>query len=215
MTFTFGSKARGRGMTIVEVMTSMFILAILMSAAVALYIQGSQHFARTSVDLDAEREARFAMGAATAELRQAMPQFGLTGSVPVVSPTAGPTPAPVATAVTFHKVEDIASAVSSGNQLDTTKLHYDTMTIYIDPSATPPANLVEDGTDSNGNTLPRRILGRDVLTFEVTPQARDAYDVKIVTAPLIRVDLLDAKNPSLHHYTLTSTVFISYFQGNS
>jgi len=200
-------------MTLVELLSSMAILALLMTMAVSLYIQGSQHFARTSNDLDAEREARAAMGATTAELRQAMAPLGAGPAVPVISPT---TPQPVATAVTFHEVQDIASAVVSGSHLDTSLLHYDKMTIHIDPSATPPANLVEDGIDeSTGKALPQRILGREVLTFEVTPQALDAYDLKIVTAPNVRLDLRDPNNPSLHQYTLTSTVYISYFKGTN
>ena len=210
MIHTPAAGRRARGMTLVEVMSSMFILAILMSTAVALYIQGSQHFARTSVNLDAEREARAAMGATTGELRQAMAHYPPDNTQPVISPS---TPQPAATAVVFYKVEDIASAVTAGNQLDTSKLRYDRMTIRIDPSATPPANLVEDGVDANNNVLPERVIGRDVLDFEVTPQALDAYDVKIVTAPLVRKDLLDPKNPSLYQYTLTSTVYISYFKG--
>jgi len=213
MTFFVRPKRGSRGLTLVELMSSMAILALLMSTAVWLYIQGSQHFARTSVDLDAEREARAAMGATTAELRQAMAPLGAPGVAPIISPT---TPQPVATAVSFHEVQDIASAVVSGNQLDTSQLKYDSMTIHLDPSATPPANLVEDGVDeSTGKALPQRILGRDVITFEVTPQAIDAYDLKIVTAPFVRYDMRDPNNPTLHQYTLTSTVYISYFKGTN
>ncbi len=205
-------RAARRAMTIVEVMIAMTVLAILMTAAVSLYIQASQHFARTSVDLDAEREARYAMGAATSELRQAMPRPGPQLAQPVISPT---TPMPAATAVTFTKVDDIASAVDANGQLDMNKLdaNYDTMTIHLDTSASPLPLLVEDGIDGHGNALPQRILGRDVITFLVTPQSVDTYDLKIVTAPLIRQDLLDSNNPNLHHYTLTSTVYISYFKG--
>ena len=212
MTFFVRPRSGARGMTLLETLSAMFILAILMTAAVSLYIQGSQHFARTTNDLDAEREARAAMGATTAELRQAMAPRGGPPVAPIISPT---TPQPMATAVKFSEVEDISSAVVSGTQLDTSLLRYDTMMIHIDPSATPPANLVEDGFDSNGNALPQRILGREVLTFEVTPQALDAYDIKIVTAPNVRLDLRDPNNPSLHQYTLTSTVYISYFKGTN
>jgi prepilin-type N-terminal cleavage/methylation domain-containing protein len=213
MTFFVRTRSGARGMTLLETLSAMFILTILMTAAVALYIQGSQHFARTTNDLDAEREARAAMGATTAELRQAMPPRGALPITPVISPT---TPQPAATAVTFYEVQDIASAVVSGDQLDTSLLRYDRMTIHIDPSATPPANLVEDGIDDfTGKALPQRILGREVLTFEVTPQALDAYDLKIVTAPNVRLDLRDPNNPSLHQYTLTSTVYISYFKGTN
>jgi prepilin-type N-terminal cleavage/methylation domain-containing protein len=212
MTFFVRPRSGARGMTLLETLSAMFILAILMTAAVSLYIQGSQHFARTTNDLDAEREARAAMGATTAELRQAMAPRGGLPITPIISPT---TPQPMATAVRFTEVEDISSAVVSGDQLDLSLLKYDTMTIHIDPSATPPANLVEDGLDSNGNALPRRILGREVLSFEVTPQAIDAYDIKVVTAPNVRLDLRDPNNPSLHQYTLTSTVYISYFKGTN
>lgn len=213
MTLFVRTRTGARGMTLLETLSAMFILAILMTAAVSLYIQGSQHFARTSNDLDGEREARAAMGATTAELRQAMPPRGAGLGAPVISPTF---PQPVATAVTFHEVQDIASAVVSGNQLDTSLLKYNKVTIHIDPLATPPANLVEDGIDeSTGNALPQRILGREVLTFEVTAQALDAYDLKIVTAPNVRLDLRDPNNPSLHQYTLTSTVYISYFKGTN
>jgi prepilin-type N-terminal cleavage/methylation domain-containing protein len=213
MTFFVRPRSGARGMTLLETLSAMFILAILMTAAVSLYIQGSQHFARTTNDLDAEREARAAMGATTAELRQAMAPRGGLPIAPIISPT---TPQPMATEVSFHEVQDIASAVVSGDQLDTSLLKYDRMTIHIDPSATPPANLVEDGIDeSTGKALPQRILGREVLSFEVTPQAIDAYDIKIVTAPNVRLDLRDPNNPSLHQYTLTSTVYISYFKGTN
>jgi hypothetical protein len=92
----------------------------------------------------------------------------------------------------------------------------DRITIHVDAWAAVPGNLVEDGIyESTGKALPQRILGREVLSFEVTPQAIDAYDIKIVTAPNVRLDLRDPNNPSLHQYTLTSTVYISYFKGTN
>lgn len=206
-----------RGLTLAEVMTAMFILVILMSMAVALYIQGSQHFARTSTDLDAEREARAAMGKVAGELRQAMPPSG-SNQPPVVSPQApkifNPSPTPTAQVV-FYKVDDIASAVT-GTTLNVGSLNYDKVVIEQDPlAAAPPDNLVEYVYDALTGTLKSTsVIGRDVETFNVTPLRPDAYDLEIVTAPNIRKDLLDPNNPSLHTYTLTSTVFISYYPTN-
>jgi prepilin-type N-terminal cleavage/methylation domain-containing protein len=208
-----------RGLTLVEVMTAMFILVILTTMAVSLYIQGSQHFARTSTDLDAEREARAAMGYTEAELRQAMPPIGVPGGVPVVSPVApviaNPSPTPTSQVV-FYKVADIASAVS-GTTINVGALTYDKVVIEPDPTASaPPCNLIEYVYDETGSTLlDTRIIGHDVQTFAVTPLRPDSYALQIVTAPNIRKDMLDPTNPGLYTYSLTSTVFISYYPTNN
>jgi len=214
----FDRTARSRGLTLSEVMTAMFILVILTTMAVALYIQGSQHFARTSTDLDAEREARSAMGYAAGDLRQAMAPVGVSNGVPVISPTAPPTfdPSPTPTSeVTFVKADDIASA-ATGTSFNLAALKYDRVVIEPDPLASaPPRNLVEYTYDyATGALLNTKIIGRDVQTFNVTPLRPDAYDIEIVTAPNIRKDLLDAADPGLYTYMLTSTVFISYYSTN-
>jgi prepilin-type N-terminal cleavage/methylation domain-containing protein len=211
-------RPRSSGFTLVEVMIAMTILGIITSVALALYIQGSKHFARTTTDLDAEREARAAMGYTVSELRQAMPRFGVQNDVPVVSPTAPaiPIPSPTPTSqVVFWKVDSIANAVS-GTTINTGALAYDKVVIEPDPLASSaPDNLMEFVSDASGKLLSSRIIGRDVETFAVTPIRADSYDIKITTAPNIRKDMLDPANPSLYTYTLSSTVFISYYPTNS
>jgi|HubBroStandDraft_1064217.scaffolds.fasta_scaffold338332_2 prepilin-type N-terminal cleavage/methylation domain-containing protein len=210
--------AHARGFTLVEVMTAMAILVLLTTMALVLYIQGSHHFARTSTDLDAEREARAAMGYTTAELRQAMPPLD-TNNGPVLSPVATtpmPNPSPTPTSqVVFFKVEDITQGLN-GTAVNTGALQYDE--VVIEPSPVPSAqpNLMEYVYQYPSLTLLRsRVIGHDVATFAVTPIAEDEYDLTITTAPFIRTDLLDPANPSKYQYTLTSTIHVSYFPTNN
>jgi prepilin-type N-terminal cleavage/methylation domain-containing protein len=203
-----------RGFTLAEVMTAMAVLVLLTTMALVLYLQGSHHFARTSTDLDAEREARAAMGYAAAEIRQAMPAPGPT-AIPVISPTAPsmPNPSPTPTSqIVFTKVDDITQALS-GTTLDTANLGYDTVTIQPSPVPSAQPNLVETIVRPDGSTV-TRVIGHDVQTFAVTPISANTYDITITTAPFIRTDMLSAADPSLYTYTLSSTVHISYFPTN-
>lgn len=212
-------ETRHRGFTLIEMLFVMFILAILTSTALALYIQGSHHFARTSTDLDAEREARAAMGYTAGELRQAMAPLGLTNGVPVQSPQALlPNPSPTPTSqVVFYKVDDITQGLS-GTTVDTGNLEYDM--VVIEPSPVPSSSaapdLMEYVYDQTGSTLKEsRVIGHDVENFAVTPLAQDEYAISITTAPLIRVDLIDSSNPNVYKYTLNSTIHVSYFPTNN
>jgi prepilin-type N-terminal cleavage/methylation domain-containing protein len=214
-----------RALTIVEVLVAMAILGIIMTVALGLYLQGDTHFAKTSVDLDAEREARAAMGYTAGELRQAMPVYGVNSN-PVVAPTAwssGASPTPTA-AVTFYKIEPgvgISGAVT-GTTIDPTKLVYECVTIQTTPDPAIPASgptnpplLQETIYQPNCATVKEtRIIGHDVATFAVTPLTAASYDIQIETAPIIRHDLQSTANPTFNTYTLNSTIFISYYQTN-
>jgi prepilin-type N-terminal cleavage/methylation domain-containing protein len=213
------SRSGRRALTIIEVMVAMAMLAIIMTVALGLYLQGDAHFAKTSVDLDAEREARAAMGYAAADLRQAMPVYG-QNTTPIVAPTAWPqgaSPSPT-TAVTFYKIAPgvgISGAVT-GTTIDPNRLVYECVTIATTPNPSIPASgptypplLQETVYDNDCTTVKKTlVIGHDVSSFKVTPINAASYDLQITTAPIIRKDL---SNPALNTYTLDSAVYISYY----
>lgn len=207
---------RRRGFTLVEVMSAMAVLVLLTTMALVLYLQGSHHFARTSTNLDAEREARASMGYAAGALRQAMENPNAPATLsPVFSPTAPPVGAsPMPTSqVVFEKVDDITQALS-GTTLNDLNISYDVVTIEPSPVPSAQPNLMEYIQHQDGTTE-SRVIGHDVKSFEVTAISQDEYDISITTAPFIRTDMLDATDPSRFTYTLSSSVHISYFPTNN
>ncbi|HXW76136.1 MAG TPA: prepilin-type N-terminal cleavage/methylation domain-containing protein [Candidatus Eremiobacteraceae bacterium] len=220
--FKNARRVAARAFTLAEVIWVLAILAIMLSITLGLYVEGERHYAKTSVDLDAEREARAAMGYTLGNLRQAMPIYG-GADTPVVAPTAWPlgaSPSPTSS-ITFYKINQnsgIGVAVT-GTTIYPNELQYSCVTIATTPAPTPAATgfptspplLQETIYDPTCTTVQQQlIIGHDVQTFNVTPLSASAYDVQITTAPVIREDLQNAANT----YTLTSTAFISYYQTN-
>src|SRR6202023_2903121 len=74
---------RRRGQSLVEVLISLGVIAIILSMTTALYIQMFQHYTKTTSDVDAQSEARFAMGRVTQSLRQAMTSPQLPPGPPI------------------------------------------------------------------------------------------------------------------------------------
>lgn len=205
------NRSRQRGETLVEVLVSLGVIAIIVSMTVALYMQMFQHYQKVAADVDAQSEARFAMGRATQAIRQAgtAPQVGNGIQPPVLSPTPNPnnaTPLPQATAITFT---DVSHFPGDADYLNTT---YQTVTIAA--SGTPPPghnypDLTVTTFDMNGNQTGVTTIGRDVKSFLVTPVTESIYDIQIVTQP---GSGLSQGGQIEQPYTLNSRVYISYYQ---
>jgi prepilin-type N-terminal cleavage/methylation domain-containing protein len=204
---------QGRGQTLVEVIISLAVISIILSMTTALYIQMFNHFNKTSSDVDAQSEARFAMGRVTQSLRQAMTNPQLPPGPPVTFPTpgAGPTP-PQAGSVTF------LDAVSLPSDADYQNAVYQNVTITT--TATPPPghlypDLVLTTSDLNNNTTGTTIIGRDIKSFIVMPVTPSIYDIQITCAPPVGISQGGSPAPGVSPYagfTLNSRVFISYYQ---
>jgi prepilin-type N-terminal cleavage/methylation domain-containing protein len=199
--------ALNRGQTLVELLVALGVIAIIISMTVGLYVQMFNHYQKVAADVDAQSEARFAMGRATQALRQAGTSPINPPGPPVTYPTpaAGSTP-PQATSVTFY---DVASFPGDADYLNTT---YQQVTITT--SATPPPghlnpDLVVTTYDMNGNQTGSTTIGRDVLHFYVYPVTQSIYDIQIITQPGSGI----SQGGTIEQpYTLNSRVYISYYQ---
>jgi prepilin-type N-terminal cleavage/methylation domain-containing protein len=198
-----------RGQTLIEILISLAVIAIILSMTTALYIQMFQHYNKTSSDIDAQSEARFAMGRVTQSLRQAMTDPNQPPGPPVSYPTpiaGGGTP-PVASSISFTDATNMPSDANYAN------LNYQTVTITT--AATPPPghvypDLVINTYDVNGTLTGSTTVGRDIKSFMVMPVTQSIYDIQITTAPPVGMSQNGGSpNPG---YTLNSRVFISYYQ---
>lgn len=203
-----------RGVTLIELLVASSILGMVMSLAVAEFTQAWQHNSKTSVDLNAETQARIAMALVTQELRQAAQPAGSTNISPVSSPdciAAGgcvypyPTAAP-SPGLVFTMVDDASITSADPNQL-----HYGSDVIGLSP-AIPGVNgsdLIETLTDTtSGAVKQQRTLAHNVTVFTVAATSAGSYNVTIQVSPPHRAD--QAARP----FTLSSDVFISYFKPN-
>jgi prepilin-type N-terminal cleavage/methylation domain-containing protein len=200
---------RQRGQTLVETLISLAVISIILSMTTALYIQMFNHYSKTSSDIDAQSEARFAMGRVTQSLRQAMTSPILPPGPPVSYPTAPPAGATPALGLTVSFTD--ASTIPSN--ADYRNAVYQNVTIGV--SASPPPghtypNLVVTTTDINGNPTGSAIIGRDIKVFNVYAVTPSIYDVQITVAP--PVGLSQGGGTQNAGYTLNSRVFISYYQ---
>jgi prepilin-type N-terminal cleavage/methylation domain-containing protein len=205
---------RQRGQTLVEVLISLAVISIILSMTTALYIQMFQHYSKTTSDVDAQSQARFAMGRVTQALRQAMtdPQLPPGPPISYPTPTSGPYPA-YANSVTFTDAVSIPADADYQNSV------YQNVTIAT--SATPPPghlypDLVITTSDLNNNPTGSTIIGRDIKSFTVYAVTQSIYDVQITTAPAVGISQNNSSPaPGVSPYpgfTLNSRVFISYYQ---
>lgn len=199
---------RQRGQTLVEVLVSLGVIAVILSMTTALYIQLFQHYNKTASDVDAQSEARFAMGRVTQALRQAGTDPNQPPGPPVSNPTpnAGGTP-PVSGTLTFTE------ALGMPSDADYQNLTYQTVTITTGATS-PPGHVYPDlyiyTYDANNNLTGTTTVGRDVKSFMVTPVTSSIYDIQITTAPPVGLSQNGGSpNPG---FTLNSRVFISYYQ---
>lgn len=203
------SAAKQRGQTLVEVLIALAVIAIILSMVTALYLQMFNHYDKTSSDVDAQSEARFAMGRVTQALRQAMTSPNLPPGPPVTFPTPTSAPSPAfANSVTF------TDAVSMPSDADYLNATYQIVTIAT--TATPPPghlypDLVISTTDMNGNPTGSTTVGRDIKAFTVYAVTQSIYDIQITTAPPVGMGQNSAGSPN-PGFTLNSRVFISYYQ---
>ena len=165
------------------------------------------HYQKVAADVDAQSEARFAMGRATQALRQAgvAPQLGQVPPVTYPTPVPTGTP-PQASSVTFY---DVSSFPGDADYLN---VNYQQITIA--QAATPPPghlypDLVVSTYDLNGNLTGTATIGRDVKSFNVYPVTQSIYDLQIVTQPGSGIE----QGGSIEQpFTLNSRVYISYYQ---
>lgn len=200
---------RQRGQTLVETLISLAVISIILSMTTALYLQMFNHYSKTSSDIDAQSEARFAMGRVTQALRQAMTSPILPPGPPVTYPTAPPAGATPALGLTVTFI-DAATIPANADYRNAT---YQCVTIAT--AATPPPghvypDLVLSTTDCNGNPTGSSTIGRDVKAFDVYAVTPSIYDVQITVAPPI--GLSQGGNTQTAGFTLNSRVFISYYQ---
>lgn len=199
-----------RGQTLAELLISLAVIALIISMTVGLYVQMFNHYQKVAADVDAQSEARFAMGRATQALRQAgsSPALGAGNIAPVQNPTpaASGQPIPQATAVTFLDVSQFASDADYVNNT----YQY----VNITTSATPPPghvypDLVVTTSDMNNNVTGTTVIGHDIKSFLVMPVTQSIYDVQIITQP---GSGLSQGGQIEQPYTLNSRVYISYYQ---
>jgi len=200
---------RQRGQTLVETLISLAVIAIILSMTTALYLQMFNHYSKTSSDIDAQSQARFAMGRVTQALRQAMTSPILPPGPPVQYPTAPPsgqTPA-AGNSVTFY---DAANIPANADYRNATYQIVTITTAATPPPGHPYPDLVISTTDMNGNPTGSATIGRDVKAFTVYAVTPSIYDVQITVAPPVGLSQNGGSpNPG---YTLNSRVFVSYYQ---
>ena len=187
------------------------VIGIILSLTTALYLRLFGHYAKTASDVDAQSDARQAMGRVTQALRQAMANPNNPNAGPPVSyptPNSNATP-PVANSVTFTE--------AAGLPADADYREITSQTVTIQLSATPPPghlypDLEIDTYDANNNLLSSATVGRDVESFEVMPVTPSIYDVQITTAPPIGMAQNNSTGVTASSFTLNSRIFISYYQ---
>ncbi|HEY7993231.1 MAG TPA: prepilin-type N-terminal cleavage/methylation domain-containing protein [Candidatus Eremiobacteraceae bacterium] len=200
-----------RGLSLVEVMVATAVIGVILSLTTALYLQLFGHYAKTSSDVDAQSDARQAMGRVTQALRQAMVNPNDPNAPPPVSyptPNGNPTP-PVANSVTFTE--------AAGLPADADYRKITTQTVTIQLTATPPPghlypDLVINTFDANNTLTASTTVGRDVKSFAVMPVTQSIFDIQITTAPPIGMAQNSAAGVTAAQFTLNSRIFISYYQ---
>jgi prepilin-type N-terminal cleavage/methylation domain-containing protein len=208
------SKRAQRGETLVELMVSLGIVAIILSMTTALYVQMFNHYQKVATDVNAQSEARFAMGRATQALRQAMTDPNQTNQLPVVYPTAGPSgasPSPAAY-VRFQVATNMPA------NADFTALTYQNEELTTSSTGVPAGqnpNLVLNVWDSNwANILSTSIIGRDVKSFVVVPMSPQIYDLQMTIVPPYGMSQGAQASTPTSSFVINSRVYISYYQPN-
>ena len=203
-----------RAQTLVEVLVSLAVIAVILSMVTALYMQMFNHYSKTTSDIDAQAEARFAMGRVTQALRQAMTDPNQPPGPPVVSPTANnnPTP-PVGNSVEFMEAQALPTDANYQN------LTYQYVVVQTSATAPPghfyPNLVIDDynGDPNNGGTLTSETtVGRDVKAFNIYPVTQSIYDIQLTIAPPVGMSQNSTAGASASGFTLNSRVFISYYQ---
>lgn len=203
-------RANQQGQTLIELMVSLGVISIILSMTTALYIQMFNHFGKVSADVDAQSEARFAMGRAADELRQAMTDPNQPPGPPVSFPLppVGATPTP-ATDVQFTMAHTIPAGADYNN------LTYDTVDIQQAASPQPGhvfPDLILTRTPPGGQPT-ATVIGRDVESFFVVPVTNSIYDIQVVCAPPEGITNIGKSNQTIRSsFTVNTRVFISYYQ---
>jgi prepilin-type N-terminal cleavage/methylation domain-containing protein len=196
-----------RGHSLIELLISLGIVAVIISMTTGLYIQMFNHYQKVAADVDAQSDARFAMGRATQALRQATTSPINPPGPPVIFPTpgAGSTPSS-ATSVQFYDVRSMPADADYNNAT------YQIVTIAL-TATPPPGDLYPDldvtTTDMSGNQLGVTTIGRNVESFTVYPVTDSIFDIQITTRPGSGISQGgQVEQP----FTLNSRVYISYYQ---
>lgn len=205
------NKKDTRGQTLIELLVALGVIAIILSMTTAIYMQCFNHYFKVSADVDAQSEARMAMGRATQQLRQAMTDPNQPPGPPIMYPTPNnnPTP-PVANSVNFREISYMPPDADYNNAT------YQCVTIETTPSpgrANPDLVVVKD--DCAGTTLSTTTIGRDVSSFLVSPVTTSTYDVQITVTPQYGMEQGAQATPSpgpVSSYTVNSRIFVSYYQ---
>jgi type II secretory pathway component PulJ len=178
-----------RGNTIIEALFTVAIISLVLSLAVALFIQIVWHGEKTITDLSAESQARIAMTRVTNDMRQAMPEANST-TPPISSPVY---PAPAASSVTFTEVDSLTTS----NFYNPT---FDTITIAYDVANNTITRVVNAGKP--------QVIEHDVTAFSVLPISADEYQVSLTVAPAHAPQFVSPP------FTLVSSLFVSYYPTN-
>ena len=194
-----------RAFTIPELLVAFVVIGIIMSLASVEFYMVTHHFAKTSTELDSEREARTVMAEVSEQLRQASPDFLAGSTQPVQSPVwPGPSPTP-ASSVTFT----MPTQSTELSNADPHAVQYDTVTIKQDTVVNPGhdyPDLLLIRTDPNNN-LTTEHIGRDVASFSVTPTFSNMYDIDLTISPQRRAD---QASDTYQAYSLHSSIYVSY-----
>jgi Tfp pilus assembly protein PilW len=206
-----------RGQTLVALLVALGVISIILSMTTALYIQMFNHYQKVATDVNAQSEARFAMGRATQALRQAMTDPNQAQQLPVVYPTAGPSGA-TPTAAPFVQFQVASNMPSDANFNNLTYQNEELTTSMTGVPSGQNPNLVLETFDPTFTTVTSTsIIGRDVSNFAVIPVTPWIYDVQITVTPAYGMSQGNQANFSsgvISSYTVNSRVFISYYQPN-
>ncbi|HXW77591.1 MAG TPA: type II secretion system protein [Candidatus Eremiobacteraceae bacterium] len=202
-----------RGETVIEMLVSLGVVAIILSMTTALYIQLFNHFQKVSTDVNAQSEARFAIGRAAQALRQAMTDPNQANQIPIISPT------PLATG-TPPSSNDVRFQVASNmpSDADFTALTYQNEEITTSSTGVAAGenpNLVLNVWNSAWTSITSTsIIGRDVENFQVIPVTAWIYDLQITVVPPYGMSMAQQSSTPTSSFTVNSRVYISYYQPN-
>jgi prepilin-type N-terminal cleavage/methylation domain-containing protein len=208
-----GKTSATAGFTLVELMVSLTILALVLALSAVEFPQVWSHFSRSSQQLDAERTARVVMTRVTDEFRQAMPDQtdNPTSQQPIVSPLCPGTCQPSDqtgsqdTSVAFYRARDLRGSpgsipVTNGRPTPA----YDRVIISYD-AASRHLNQYVVAASFVGPSPAPEVIGQNVTNFVVTPKGSEyQFDLTVTSPP-------SGNQSTAQSFKLTSSVYVSYY----